>query len=626
MHYKSLLCTVKLYLCFGVLFFTSCKYESTELNFHTINSPEESPEVTLNLADVSAGQTIYIYSPTNLLYSINSSSGSIVKQEFFLNNKSLNSTQEGLLVTPADIVENSSNTIRVEVELSSGTGSLAEVLGEEKSQFEFTYPIKYVNPEVDLKINQRISSSKKMEIYWNKPTVEGAEIAGYQIYNFSNLDQVLIKDISNAEETTFIDEDYSYGAKTYKIITRYKDGKLPDKEAFYSVQYKIFTSEYFEANSLKNLNLGISWSHPDGIENKYVLVWKDHIQTIPLGENSVEVERPAFPFREEQYYELYILPEQADIYDYQKYPKVINYFKEAIYSEAKDPAFMLEVHADYKNNLILQMHGLKTGDGIRSYNISDHSLNSNNNDHVKYPFYLSNFKVSPITGKIAVHLRSHIFEIEPKIEVYSDYTFTKKIGSYPTGDFPTYYLTGDDKILIANSNLYKIKIFDLNSGKLLSEKTEGTQFASAISVDGKYTASYVSGADEWYRIYKYEDDKYTLIRDQRSSRIKNNIVFHPTIHNQVVIQSIDNYFTIFELPSFKVIKKVPGEFLTIDQFTGKMIFKDEYFGSNGVINVLDNTYNNVIFSLRTGNYFQQGDVRLINNNIILYNNYIKLSQ
>ncbi len=627
MRRKHLLCILKLYMCFNFLCLVSCKYNSEDLNFHEIKPPDKEAKVSMNLADVPNGQTVYIYAPTDLSYVINATSGSIAKQEFYLNNKLVGSEKAVLRIKPSDLAGGTSDILKVKVELSSGTGSLAEVLGQEKSAFEFTYVIKYINPEVNLNIDQRINSSKKLEIFWTKPTIEGAEIEGYEIYNFSNLDQILIDRISDPDKNSFVDDDYSYGAKTYKIITKYKGNKVPPKEDYYSVKYKVFTSDYFKTKTLKNLNLNIQWTHPDGIANKYILVWKGNKQSIPLGKTNVEVYRPAFPFQEEQYYELYILPEKANDWDYAKYPKIINYFKEQKYDDEIDYAHMIMAEGDIKNKLILSMRGYKNGFGIRSYGIDDLVLKSKNTDLVQYPYYISSFKVSPATGKIAVHLRSDLYESKPKIEVYSDFTFSKKLRTYASDDFPVYYLTSDDKILVGNNDLYHYEIYDLNSGKLLSEKRESNgQFFPIISNDGRYASSSGSYDNGWYKIYRYENDQFSLIAEKKGSRIRNEIIFHPLIKDQVILQSYDNYFAICELPSLKVIKKVQGEFLCIDGFTGNILFKDEYFSSNSVVNVLDKTYSDILFSMTTGNYFQPYQARLLNNNIILYNNYVNIVQ
>lgn len=628
MRRKNLLCIFKLYMCFNFLCLISCKYNSEDLNFHEIKPPDKDAKVSMNLADVPNGQTVYIYASTDLSYAINATSGSIAKQEFYLNNKLVGSEKAVLRIKPSDLAGGTSDILKVKVELSSGTGSLAEVLGQEKSAFEFTYPIKYINPQVNLNINQRINSSKKLEIYWTKPAIEGAEIESYEIYNFSNLDQILINRISDPDKNSFIDDDYSYGAKTYKIITKYKGNKVPPKEDYYSVKYKVFTSDYFKTKTLKNLNLNIQWTHPDGIANKYIFVWKGNRQSISLGKNNAEVYRPAFPFQEEQYYELYILPEQANDWDYAKYPKIINYFKEQKYDDEIDYAHMIMTEGDLKNNLILSMRGIKNGFGLRSYGINDLVMKSRYDDHIQYPFYINSFQIAPTTGKVAVHIRSDIYETKPKIEVYTDYTLSKKLATYETDDFPVYFLTDDDKILIRNNNQsYRFRIYDVNSGKLLSEKTEnGQQFRPSISPNGKYIVSAVGAATGWYKLYKYENNEYTLLTEKTESRIVNAFYFHPAIQNQVIIQSIDNYFSICELPTLNVIKKVPGEFLSYDSFTGNILFKDEYFSSNSLVNVLDNTYSNILFSMTTGNYFQPYQARLLNNNIILYNNYVNIVQ
>lgn len=627
MFHKKLLWVSRLIALGAVMCLNSCKYESEELNFHTISPPNQDNKVNVNLADVPTGQTVYIYSPTDITYSINASTGAIVKYEFFINER-LHSSDRGILhISPDDITKSMVNELKVKVELSSGTGSLAEILGEEKAVFEFSYPLKFVQPDVDLRIQQRVDETKKLVIYWDKPAVEGLEVESYEIYNFSNLGQILIDRISDPNRTEFLDEEYSYGPKTYKIITTFKGNKIPPREDFYSVKYNVFTTAHIEANTLKNLNLRIKWTHPDGIESKYVLVWNRQVQYIPVQQNSAEVYRPAFPYLEEQYYEIYVLPENADFWDYQKYPKVINYFKEQTLGDGTEPRVLFVcTEADYKNNLVLSMQTLRNDYGFRTYNSDNLRQQSLFRGHVQHPYYVSSFKVSPTKGRIAIHLRSNDYKIKPKIDVYSDHTLSRKLGSYPTDDFPIFFLTDDDKMMLSPNNMDNFKIYDINSGNLLSEKRENGQFRPAISADGKYTVSYVGNADGWYRLYSYQNNQYTLIKEKRNSRIYNDIKFHPTVKDQVVIQSIDNYFSICQLPDLKEIKRIPGEFLCFDAFTGNILYKDRDFTANSTVHVMDSKYVNVLFSIRASNYFQGGDVRLLKNHLILDNHYVNINQ
>lgn len=619
---------LKLILSFSVFLFYACEYDNNEMNYHELTPPEKNASVVFNLADIPEGNPIYIYAPTYLTYKLNITSGTIVYKEFYLNNQLMDVSNGYIFLHPYNVPENINSTLKLKVKLTSGTGSLAEILGGEKSEFEFNYSVKYVNPDIKLDIKQRVNHNKHLELYWDKPNIEGLEIESYKIYHYNSFDEILVAEITNPDETSYIDNSYVYGSKTFRIVVKYKSNKIEDKEAFYTVKYNEFTSSMFTTSSAEPFKLKIKWNNPNNIACKYVLKWRDEVINIKEGTSEVSILRPTFPMSDTQYYELYILPLHADFNNYEKYPKIINYFQEKFFGEKyEENARHIQFNADVKNNYILAMRPDQNHFGFRAYNKESLIIQNNADISFGYNIYTEEFTTSPTTGRVAIHCRINDRSTDPKIYVYSDYTLNTLLGTFSTDDFPVFFLTDDDKIIINNNDRKLNRIYDIKTNKLLNNQREstGTDFRPAISPDGKYIFNYLRIDNTWYKLYSYENGDFNLIKHQTNSRV-NNIVFNPKRQNHVVMQTIDNKFSIYEIPSLNKIATFDGEFICFDSFTGNILYLDKDFNSNSQLNILNDTYDKVIFKITTNLNFYYYYARLINNHLVVRDYYINITK
>ena len=326
---------LKISFLFSVLLFCACEYDSDNMNYHELPRPENNLSVTYNLADVPEGGMIYIYSPTRLTYTLNISSGTILRKEFYLNNQRITDVNGEIFLSPDILYNNTANVLSLKIEVGSGTGSLAEILGGEKSEFEFDYLVKYVNPDIRLDIKQRVSRENHLELYWEKPQIEGVEIENYRIYYYDNFEELLVKEITDPDVTSYVDKDYVYGAKTYRIVVTYNSNEITPKEDFYTVKYSEFSEGMFTYNSSEQFKLKIKWKNPNAFVCKYVLCWKGEEIYMNEGVSEASVPRPTYPMTGAQYYELYILPVDGNFSDYTKYPKVISYFSGTVSGRGK---------------------------------------------------------------------------------------------------------------------------------------------------------------------------------------------------------------------------------------------------------------------------------------------------
>lgn len=620
--------TLKLILCFSLLIFYGCEYDSNDMNYHELTPPKENISATFNLAAIPEGEMIYIYSSTSLEYNINVSSGTIISKEFSLNNQPIDSSNGSILLSPYDVPENTIKTLKLKVKLTSGTGSLAEILGGEKDEFEFKYSVKYVNPNVNLNIQQRVSNDKHLELYWDKPQVEGAEIESYTLYNYDSFDEIIVSKITNPEQTSYIDKDYVYGSKTYRIVTKYKSNKIAEKEDFYTVKYNQLSSDMFTTSSAESFKLKIRWNNPNELASKYVLKWREELIEINEDKNEASVLRPSFPMSNSQYYELYILPIDANFNEYVKYPKVINYFQETFFGEKYEQySAHIRFAADVENNYILAMRPNQNEFGFRAYDKENLNILNKKDLGNTSPYYTETFTVSPTTGRVAIHYRDDNSSSNARINVYSDYTLNKLLGSFPTDNFPVYFLTDDDKIIISNNDRYRNRIYDIKTGNLLNNQTEttGTEFRPAISADGQYIINYLRINNTWFKLYKYENGNFTLIKHQTNSRVE-NIVFNPVKQNHVVMQTLDKEFSIFEVPSLNKIATIQGQFICFDSFTGNILYLDKDFETNFQLNVLNASYDKTIFKIKTNLNYYDYYSWLTNNHLIVRDYYVNITK
>ncbi len=592
------------------------------MNYHEIKQPDKNAVVNVNLAEVPKGQTIYVYTETSFKYNINVSSGTIINEEFYLDNSPIKTTNGAIVLNPRMLEGKNSSELKIKLKLGSGTGSLAELIGEETSNIEVKFPVKFVDPKIQLNIDQRINSDSNLEIFWKKPILEGAEVESYTIYTYktNSPDHILevVSVITDPSQTSYTDKDYAYGVKLYKIATKFKSSRVPISEDLYYVKYESLTDKMFTTSTAESFKLKIKWKNPNLFASKYVVKFKDEIFNVSSGNDEVYVSRPLFPATLD-YYELYILPEEANFSEYKKYNKVINYYKDLKFEDPLDFSFF----ADLKNNMIL---------GKYNYNQYNMRLFDKDDLHTKGDIILpaeksGMFRLSAKSGKVGMFSKDGD---GGKFYIYSDYTLNTLITSFTVpgpNEIEDFFITDDDKLII-NYPWYSTqsRIYNSNTGKLINVVEEGLKkHKSAISYDGQFLINYVRVTDEnsSYKIYKYNsDNSLTLLRNQTDNPIS-KVYFHPLKTNHVIIQHIAtsdsdyrNNFTIYELPHMKEVITVMGQYGSVDKFTGNLIY-EAYPGKTRILN---KTYDKTIYALdlASPNYMVP---LLINNYIILEGKY-----
>lgn len=618
MTISSYRCYLKLIFCFSLLLFYACEYDSNEMNYHELTPPEKEVSATFNLADIPEGNMIYIYNNTYLTYNLNVSSGTIISKEFFLNGQSINSSNGYIVLSPSKLQGNTTNTIKVKVKTTSATGSLAEILGGEKDEFEFSYSVKYVNPNIDLNIRQRVSNDKHLELYWDKPQIEGVEIESYTIYNYNNFDDVLVSKITNPDQTSYVDENYVYGVKTVRVVVKYKSNVIAEKEDFYTIKYDEFTSKHFLCDISRTGDLLISWNNPNMYTCKYVFEDNKNNKTnLEHGISNTIFTEYAFPQDQEMYFKLYILPVNANYSDYAKYPSVIFNYKDKNlgYSHYGNLA------VDVTNSLIL---------GITPYNsYQNHTVNVydmandfkliQTNPAYESGNYFAEEILASRKGKIGIYYRT---SDNGSFSTFSNYMLNSKKSTVNSAYWVQHYLGDNDKYFV-NNHQYSLRIYDINTGNLILTTTENNrEFGTKVSASGKYVFNGQKD-DKWYNLYEFDGTKLNLLKSSSTGHT-GLFWFSPYDEKFAIMEKPDYTFLVVNVPELTTVTKINGKFMGFDPSTGNILYKEKVQGDFHYFRVRNSTFDKDIFQIITkyGN-----DLQLING-YLFYNryNYINISK
>lgn len=216
---------LKFTLVATILLLVACEYEPTGSNFVDLTPPEDHIPVEISLNDIDPSDTIYVYKPT--AFSIRIKSPKDLKQAavFLDGGKTTNMwvNPTGFVFYP-DQVNEGLHTLTVSAIFTSGTGSLAEMMGLEGYAGELSWNIHVIhNPQDRFEVDYRINEEGFLELFWNN-TIPESFIDNYTIH--SGLTQKTDITIKDATQKSFVDHGYVCGYAFYEVKTQLKDGMI----------------------------------------------------------------------------------------------------------------------------------------------------------------------------------------------------------------------------------------------------------------------------------------------------------------------------------------------------------------------------------------------------------------
>lgn len=208
-----------------ILLFAACEYEPSGTNFLDLTPPEDYIPVDISLNEIDPSDTIYLY--RNALISIKiSSPKELLRAEVLLDGekyKNMSANTFDFMCYP-DEIDEGEHKLTVVAGFTSGTGSLAEIMGMEGYMGEMSWNIRVIHNLKDrFKVKHRINEEGFLELYWNN-AIPDSYIEGYTINSIYT--QKADITINDARQKSFVDYGYVCGNVSYEVKTYLKDGNV----------------------------------------------------------------------------------------------------------------------------------------------------------------------------------------------------------------------------------------------------------------------------------------------------------------------------------------------------------------------------------------------------------------
>lgn len=568
-----------LLLIFSV--FTGCEYDKNDIYIVDIQKPVEK-RITFNLADLPSGTTIYIYQKTNLMYDLNLPEGDILKRKLTLGGRELLSTDGYIVLDPKDYNSRTVEKLTLDVEVNSGSESIAGKLGLENYIGTFEYEIVFI-PDAVLGL-QNIAHHKNKDDYfeltWSKPQLAQYTVEKYRITYYHDRTEY-IEEILNPDQTVFVDTRAVFGYLHYRIETFFKESYRQPWVDNYT------TSIEFPKYSVKfeytGINSGrISWPKNE-YKSKYAFARGYYGDIIYEGTNNYfEIEDLAdfstkhgvgiFPISYAgEWVELYVLPMSAN---------TVNRNMPIHYDELHSQSLITR-SSDYENYIAFidttkDILFIKNQDELWSYNSNTleaidnrylpNTMTTNWNVH---GFCSEKSSTIFIPNYDCIDLISYDLKNHEKIQFESTEALNYQYA----------YLGTNDIVFIYSKESPKLYAYDLNSRKLISSLSLDNMWGNVVvSRDGKYVCLY---NDIRALVYKFSDNVFSLLYTEEfpsyglGSYDSKSICFNEKISNQLIVTyspgTYSNEMYTVDIENNSKSEKKRYSYRCSDPYTGNIV-------------------------------------------------------
>ena len=612
-----------------IILFASCEFDSDKEFYKEIEKPGEIM-IGIDLAGVRPGEPIYIYDNTKLYYTLNTSGKELLNLEVTLNGKYLTMLSEStVVVLKESLARNGENILKLKIQLKTNSGSLADILGAEVYEGEFSFNLQPVDNDFDLTIRNTQTDDKYYKIEWDKPSFDQLEIAGYEIAftDTRGKKQTIPLD---ASATSFVDKDYVYGYRAYSITMKFLEEKISDKTYIHNMSYTPITSDDVTVEFKDLESTKISWK-PNKYRCKYYILYNRNDQAIAsalFDKPEVNLPAPAFP-EESGFYTVVIVPDDMDISEVSYSSGGVEKFYE--YKAPESPLDLAVQTYDIPNKLLYGIHGAT----VRIGNASDLKILKSYDS----PYFenLTSVSISPKSNKLLVFIGYNYDIADNAIYLYDnkdDLDAAPQLVKIPEKNsrYSQVLLINDNRIFIGNSHdspdsrTYH-SLIDANTGDIIETLEADVYHFIDVSHDRERLAFYDKNQQQLH-IYSIKDSgfEHTHAIDITHPISEDLIysIFNPKDSDQLIITSFSgNKFFIVDIATQK-IKRVEGEFVTIDPFTERIYSYDKDYNSNSLMNIYEKgNYDAPVFQFKVQDY---RGFMAYNDFVFSYYSYIHISK
>lgn len=206
-----------------ILFLAACEYEPSGNNFLDLTPPEDQIRIDILLNDIKPSDTIYVYRNTSVSVKINTPVD-LIEGTVLLDGQNfayLAGKESSFSMYPLQLSEGV-HELSIAATFSSGTGSLAEMMGLEGYQGELKWNIRVIHDIGDYaKLGYRINEQGFLEVFWDNFFPDSI-IDNYSLVSgYTQSSEIMISDVT---QKSFVDYGYVCGYAYYQFRTRFKDG------------------------------------------------------------------------------------------------------------------------------------------------------------------------------------------------------------------------------------------------------------------------------------------------------------------------------------------------------------------------------------------------------------------
>ena len=542
-----------IFICLAVVFaLLSCEYKADSEYYRELDQPAASIPLEINLSDVEPNDTIYITDVTRLTLKVNTYGKPLKHVQYILGNNSIGSGSE-VIIYPNNLMD-VNYKLTVVVGVSSGSGSLADIMGLEGYEGEMSWNIRILkNFDPGLKLGFRKNADNLLEFYWETSTYIPESI--FEKYDVRGEASIIITD--QARKNVIFD-DYICGWTAGSV-----DLYIKSTGGHSSYYHKALSFEspcpdlYFETLDVNRVR--VYWDKPFIDANFELSVMNNsQFSKVLTADTSVVVSTPRFP--ETWNYMIQMYPKNSTIAQ----PRY--YFYDAYnlgrrFTEI-GPYYLIDYYCDAQNILLLYGYTLYAVD-LQSFVLTPLI---NNLDQRTNP----DISCVPGSKKIALKLKYgyYIYHndsyINPTIIYRSDEYLSTEI----------FKLTNADRLFVVVDFSPECDVYDVNTGSLLFSFDIIARPASrSVSPDGKYFCCASGQGLTIYSIGTSGVENVTTLLGSYS-----NALFNPANPQQLIAKQ-GNDIQVLEAPDFLPVytHTAPNSvLLDVDPANGNILYHQRY--------------------------------------------------
>lgn len=596
----------------------SCEYNNDPVYLSEVTPLQEDFKVDIDLSHVNPNSIIYIYEYTKLGFKIDTKGHEVLTQKIWIEGVDAEIDENNIYLVPLN--DNSIRKLVFDIELTTNTGSIAEIMGYEKYVGKYEYNVKFVKLEEDFDINFRGGKSEEgyLQLNWDEPKFDNATLQKYEITFF---DMVTLEQethiITDPKQTSFIDKNYVWGHVTYQISAYYKNNDID----YTGVKSSYFTPEYYKFDGKTKFNyqfldnewMNVSWEHT-GYKCKYLIVDATGLK-IECDENnrSVKIQRFRFPFDNDRF-KLYILPYNLP---YEEYEKSVFVDGDVLWNDGRYEPTVFPQGWNVAQN---EYYSLYQGE-MKVVSISDFKIKREYFLRELVSADITNMAVSSKTSQIAIYKyirpapvssnENYIYNsnFENPIKLENPYQYPGKICL--TDNYRLYY---KGYVPINNEADTYFYVCDSRTGEVVAERQMMRYDAQmTVSSDGKYLCEFYENN---IKIHKLENDIITPIYSFTNSQYHYSACQISYTNPNELILSGGNETIVFDMNTLETKYKIKGLFIYQDPVSGNFGCLDENYDKNFILNIYDDKLSRILTKIPF--YFNGDKFHVFLNNRLIY--------